>query len=478
MNSLTSSVLKALGVFGGVQGLNILAGMVRTKCAAIWIGPTGVGIMSLFVQTIMTMSYLTQLSLRQSAVRDLSLLSSAPHGREAKSLSTTTRRIALILGLAGMVLTFLLAPALSRWTFGTEEHTGTFRIISVILLAISLTAADNAILQSFGHLKRLASANVWGSVCGTAVLVASLYFFRMQGITAALLCLPAGAWLFSRIYSRGIPGKAIPAPTPAESWREGKGMIILGLYLTVSDVITQLSSYLFSIFLNRYGSTADVGIYQSGFTMLNYYVGVVFTAISMEYFPRLTSQAAHSGRTGTLVSHEMSVALWVLMPVAVLFVCFDELMVRILYSDEFLAMLPFISIAIAGVVFRAISWCMAFVMLARGDGRTYVVTETASAAAMLILYTTGWQTLGFMGLGLAYVAWYAIYTAIVSAVFRKRYGLRLGHGVSRLMILAAAVCGGASILRFLTGPVITGIVILPWLIPLSLKHLGIRIRKS
>lgn len=477
MSALTTTVLKALGVFGGVQGLNILAGIVRSKCAALLLGPGGVGVMSLFVQALMTMSYLTQLSLRQSAVRDLSLLSGTPTGSKARRMSFTARRLGLWLGIAGMVLTFCGAPLLSRWTFGNGDYTAAFMVLSIVPLVTSLTAADNAIMQSFGHLRRLATANVWGSVAGTAALVGSIWFFRTNGIVGAVLSIPIGAWLFSRLYSRGIPGAPAPAPTWRESLSEGKGMLLLGAFLTVSDVVTQLASYVFSIFLSRRGSVADVGIYQSGFTMVNYYVGVIFTAISMEYYPRLTSQARHRSRTSVLVSHEISVALWVLMPVAVFFVCFDELMVRVLYSSAFLQMLPFISLAIGGVVFRAVSWCMAFVMLAKGDGRAFVVTEILSAAIMLGLYTSGWELLGFKGLGIAYIVWYGVYSAVVYGVFRLRYGMRFGRGLAGLIAFAACVCIGASLLRPLIGPVATGALILPWLVPLSLRRLGLTKRR-
>ena len=299
MSNLTSTVLKALGVFGGVQGLNILAGVVRTKCAALWIGPEGVGLMSLFVPNIMTVSYLTQLSLRQSAVRDISLVAADPRSPSARLLALSARRLGLVLGLFGMFLTIALAPELSRWTFGSEDYANGFRILSLILLLTSFTAADNAILQSFNRLKALASANMWGSMLGTAVIVASLFFFRIDGIIPALIAIPFGAWLFSRLASRNVPGPPVTAPSFAQSLRAGKTMVVLGLYLTVSDVVTQLASYLFSIFLNREASTADVGIYQSGYTMVNYYVGMIFTAISMEYYPRLTAQIDYSRRTST-----------------------------------------------------------------------------------------------------------------------------------------------------------------------------------
>ncbi len=473
MSALTTTVLKALGVFGGVQGLNILAGIVRSKCAALWLGPAGVGVMSLIVQSLMTMSYLTQLSLRQSSVRDLSLLKGEPDGEKARRMSFTARRLGLWLGIAGMGLTFLGAPLLSRWTFGNGDYTRAFMILSAVPLMTSLTAPDNAIMQSFGHLRRLATANVWGSVAGTAALVCCICFWGMGGIVGAVLAIPAGAWIMARLYSRGIPGPPSTAPTWRESLSEGKGMLMLGAMLTVSDVVTQVASYVFSIYLSRRGSVADVGIYQSGFTMVNYYVGVIFTAISMEYYPRLTAQVSQRKRTSVLVSHEISVALWVLMPVAVLFVCFDELMVRLLYSQAFLSMLPFISLAIGGVVFRAVSWCIAFVMLAKGDGRAYVATEVVSAAVMLVLYTSGWELFRFKGLGIAYIVWYGLYAAAVYGVFRWRYGMRFGRGIGGVILFAAVVCIGASVLRPLVGPIATGCLILPWLIPLSLRRLGL-----
>ncbi len=472
MSSLTSTVLKALGVFGGVQGVNILAGIVRAKCAALWIGPEGVGIMALFVQTVMTISFICQMGLRQSAVRDLSALTAGnPGSPELRSLAHASRVIALVAGMAGMLLTLILAPEISMATFGTTDYAWSFRLLSLTILASNLTAADNAILQSLRELRKLARANLAGSIAGTAIIVACLYFGRDRGITGAVMALPLCLWLFSYLASRKMPGRPEPRPSLRKSLSLGRGMIVLGLYLTVTDFITQFASYLFAIFLNREASTADVGIYQSGFTMINQYVGVLFTAIAIEYYPRLSAAVKRTRRTAVLVSHETSVALWVLMPFAVLFVCLDEVMVRVLYSRDFLAMLPFISLAMAGMVFRAVSWCMAFVILAKGDGRIYLLTELLSAAAMLLLYTMGWRTLGFTGLGIAYSLWYGFYAAVVYAVFRRRYGLRLGRGMGALILVATGVCAGASVLRFLIGPLWTGVLILPWLIPLCIKRL-------
>ena len=43
-----SHILKYTGLFGGVQGLNIMIGLVRNKLVALILGPEGMGLISLF----------------------------------------------------------------------------------------------------------------------------------------------------------------------------------------------------------------------------------------------------------------------------------------------------------------------------------------------------------------------------------------------------------------------------------------------
>ena len=45
-------VLKYTGIFGGVQGLNIIINLVRNKLVALLLGPDGMGLASLFNTTV------------------------------------------------------------------------------------------------------------------------------------------------------------------------------------------------------------------------------------------------------------------------------------------------------------------------------------------------------------------------------------------------------------------------------------------
>lgn len=64
-----SHILKYTGLLGGVQGLNILVGIVRNKFTALSLGPSGMGLLSLFNSTASLLSNATNLGIPTSGVK-------------------------------------------------------------------------------------------------------------------------------------------------------------------------------------------------------------------------------------------------------------------------------------------------------------------------------------------------------------------------------------------------------------------------
>ena len=457
-NNLSSRVLKAMSVFGGVQVITILCSIVRTKLVALWLGSVGVGMFGLYNSVIEMLGTITQLGLRNSAVRDIA---SASESR-IERIIVVVKRWAWALGLFGSLVIMSLAPMLSRVTFGDESHTMAFVVLSIVLLLTSLTSGELAVLQGLNRLRQLAKASIWGVVAGLAVSVPMYYYWRMDSIIPAIIAYALTTAIAAKVYGVKSPKSSIKV-TLLETFQEGKGFIVLGIYMTLSSFVALLMSYIFMAYLNNQGDASVVGHYQAGFTIVNRYAGLIFTAIAMEYFPRLTRVKDSAMRTVAFVSHEMKIALLVLIPVIAFFVAADQLIVRVLYSDEFLVIVPFITWAMVGTVFRAVSWCMAFVILARGNGKIFLITESLSATISLGLNIVAFNLWGYVGLGFAYIAWYFIYTIIVAVVYRRVYGLWLGKGMLWLISLAVIVGVASVMTSTMIGwwvPVLIGILFL------------------
>ena len=122
-------ILKYTGMFGGVQGVNILVGVVRNKLVAMILGPQGMGLISLFNSTIALVSDSTGLGLGMSAVKRLSESFATGDTPEMERSVRVIRSWSLLAGLFGMFVCVVLSPLLDRFTFSWGNHTLHFMLL-------------------------------------------------------------------------------------------------------------------------------------------------------------------------------------------------------------------------------------------------------------------------------------------------------------------------------------------------------------
>lgn len=421
-NSTTSVVLKALSLFTGVQSVTILCSIIRTKLIALWVGISGVGLFATFNTAIDLISAATQLNMRESAVRDVAIADDD----KRRSVVAAVRWWALRLGFAGAVFMLFLSPLLSYMSFHTFSSWWTFALLSIAVLLFSITNGEYTIMQGSGALPSLARSTIWGSIFGTVLSLPLYYFLGIGSVLPSIIlfqiAIMASATVYKVMKSRQISRK--------ENIDIGRKFIKLGAFITVPTLLTYLSSYVFISYLNTSYSTEQTGLYQSGYTLLIKYTGIVFTALSMEYFPRISRIASRPKLSSVVVSHEVLIVTYIITPLLIIFVASDKLLVYLLYSESFMATVPFITIGILAMVFRAVSYCMAYVILARGDGKVYILTETASVIIGLTLNILFFRYYSFAGLGISFVIWYALYTVFVYIPYRH-YGMKLTTGAKK-----------------------------------------------
>lgn len=441
---VSSMAVKAIGIFSGVQAVSIVCSIIRTKLVALWLGPVGVGLFGLFNSAFDSITSLTQLGLRNSAVRDVA--ASKDDESKLARLSVVVGRWAWALGIVGAFITLVLSPLLSRLTFSDSNHTLGFIVLSIAVFFSSMTNSPLVMLQGMGRLKQLAKASLWGAIAGLVVSVPLYYFMGIRSVVPSIVAYSiagfAAAWLHRVRFPRPEP-----MPIAREVVSEGLGFIKLGIFMTVSVFLSLAANYVFIAFLNNRAGTTEVGYYQAGYTLVSRYAGLVFTAIVMEYYPRLSSVVGSKMRVSAYVGHEMIVCVLVVMAVATSFMAVDDVAIMVLYDGDFTVVAPYVAWALVGTVLRAASWCLSITIIARGDGKTYLVTEGISAAMFVALSFAGWELCGLEGLGVAYLAWYAVYAIIVGVVYFRRYRLRLSRNAILVTVAATVVVTSCALLR-------------------------------
>lgn len=421
--NISRTIVKAMGVFGSIQVFNILCSVVRTKLVALWIGPLGMGLFAIFNSAIDMIVNIANFGMRTSATRSISMASDNPD--KLNRISVAARRWAMWLGALGAIAMIIASPWLSEMSFGDRSHVWGYVILAIAVFANSLTLGEQAVMQGTSMLKKLAQASFYGALVGLILSIPLYYFLGEQSIVPSILCYSLSVLIFSYLIRKkgiGLQGCTL---TIKDTLAIGKDFLKLGIFITLTDVVSQTSNYIFIYYLNNVANTETVGYYQAGYTLIARYTGLILSALCVEYFPRLSKVAHSNMKLNIFVSQEINIALMVLTPVIVAFILFARLIITILYTDEFFIIQNFITIGIVGMVFRVFSWCMSFVVLAKGRGKMFFIIEVMDIFVFLGAYITAYHFYGLDGFGGAFILWYFISTLIVMFCYYHFFNLRL-----------------------------------------------------
>lgn len=413
-------IMKATSLFGGVQVFQILISIVRTKFVAILLGPAGMGIFGLQTATIGLIAGFTNFGLGTSAVKNISEAIGSRDKNRIATVVAVLRRLVWGTGLLGALLTLVFSRRLSEITFGNNEFTFSFVWLSIALLLSQLSTGELVILQSFRRLQHMAKATIYGSFVGLVVTVPLYYKLGVDGIVPVIILTGFITYIFSRYFGRKIKLEKVPVRKSA-IMTDGKSMMMIGFVISLSSLIGLLTSYLLRIFINHTGNVEDVGFYNAGFAIINTYVGMVFTAMGTDYYPRLSMVAADNQQCTKNINQQSEIALLILAPILIFFLVFVNWAVLILYSSQFLVISDMIYWAALGIFFKAVSWSIAFVFLAKGEGKLYFWNEFAVGFYSLLFNMLGYYWWGLAGLGFSFLVSFIVYFIQVFTIAKVKY---------------------------------------------------------
>ncbi|MDD4606383.1 MAG: O-antigen translocase [Dysgonamonadaceae bacterium] len=413
-------IMKATSLFGGVQMFQIIISIIRSKFVAVLLGPAGMGVVGLLTSTTGFISALSNFGLGTSAVKNISESNATQDEHRIATVIAVMRKMVWITGLLGAVLTLALSPWLSQITFGNKDYTIAFVWISITLLFNQLSTGQMVLLQGLRKLQSLAKANLFGSIVGLLITVPLYYKFGVKGIVPVIILTSVTTLFFSWYFAKKVKVKSVKV-TKDITIKEGKGMLVMGFAISLSGLTTVASAYLLRIYISRTGNVADVGLYTAGFTIIGTYVGMIFTAMGTDYYPRLAAVAHDNELSKQSMNQQAEIALLILAPILIAFLVFINWAVILLYSTQFVAVTGMVYWAALGMFFKAGSWAVAFVFLAKGASRLFFWNEFIGNGYTLLFNILGYHFYGLTGLGFSFLITYIIYLIQVYVIAKMKY---------------------------------------------------------
>lgn len=437
-------IMKATSIFGGVQVFNILISIIRSKAIAVLLGPAGMGIAGLLASATGLVGALSNFGLGTSAIKDIAKAHDSGNEMQMAKTATVFRRLVWITGLLGAGLTLIFSPLLSELTFGDKDYAWSFALLSVTLLLGQLTSGQNAILQGTRKLKYLASVNMIGSGLSLLITLPLYYFYGLEGIVPALIIMSIATLIVARYFGRKLKIPAVLISNQ-EVFQKGKGMLKLGFLLSLSGLISTAVAYLVRIYISNTGGVEDVGLYSAGFQIIGTYVGLVFTAMSTDYYPRLSAVANDTEKRNLLVNQQGEIAMLILFPIILIFMVFMPIIVKLLYSSKFIPINEMIIWTAFAMFFKAGSWAIAFQFLAKGSSSMFFWNELATNIYLLIFNVLGYYYFGLTGLGYSFLLSYIIYVVQVYVLTDYYYNFSLNNSFIEtflISVVTSSLCLG------------------------------------
>ena len=424
--------MKATSIFGGVQIYNIAISVIRSKFIAILLGPAGMGISGLLTSTTGLIANFSNLGLNTSAIKNVAAANATGDMERVSRVVSVLRRLVWITGIIGTIFTLIFAPWLSEVTFGNKDHTLAFRLISFTLLLTQINAGQLVVLQGMRKLKFLAKANIAGNTVALLTGVPLYYFFGIQGIVPAIIVSSFVTLVFSWYFSSKVKVKTTKVDK-ASLFSEGGDMIKMGFFLSLSSFIATSLTYLIRIFISHKGGVEEVGFYTAGMAIIHSYVGLVFTAMSTDYFPRLSGIANDAEKASDMINQQAEVAILILAPILTIFLVYINYIVILLYSTKFLPIVGLIQWAALSTFLKAASWPISYLFIAKGHTKLFFYSEVTTNIYMLVIRVLGYLWGGLEGLGIGIVISSLIYFIQVYIIARIKYTFFFTTGFYKIL---------------------------------------------
>lgn len=437
------SIFKATSLFGGVQVYTILIQIAKSKVIAVLLGPLGVGIQGLFQSAIDLVQKATSLGISQSAVRDVAEANGSGDNEKISRTVTVLRKIVWFTGLLGVVALLVFSPVFSKTSFGDNEYILSFVCLSVILLLDQLIAGQKVVLQGLRRLKDLAKVTAIGATVSLIVSIPLYYIWNVSGIVPAMILTAIVSLLVSWFYSRKVQIKKTFV-TAKDVIKEGKTMMVMGISMSLSGVLTMGVGYAIRSLIREWGGIDEVGLFQAGFVIINSYVGLVFNAIATDYYPRLAAVNKDDAKCRDVVSKQGEISVFLLAPLLSLCILLMPTVIKILYSDQFLPADGFIKWTCLGMMFRLASWLVSYMFVAKAESKLYIINELIANINYFWLSIVGYRLGGLTGMGVAFAVEYFLYFWQVYLISSHRYGFRfttdfLASFISQLTLVASCL---------------------------------------
>jgi PST family polysaccharide transporter len=441
------SVFRATAILGGSSFVTIIVGVVTSKAYALLIGPSGIGMFGLLQSLAGLSGMIAGLGVGTGVVR----IGANALARDAAEEVAALRRAAWVIIAGAGCLSFLVLlfcrAQISQYMLGSVDHKTDVVLMGFVLLLNLAVGVQTSLLNAHHRVGALAKLAIINSVTTGVAGIALVSLMGDRGLAWGLVTGAAMSLTASTVLLRREVVREAISPTPEQVWKTSLTLLRFGLPYTASLVVGGGVQLLLPVVVLRLLGKESVGYYRAATAVSVGYVGFLLTAMSQDYYPRISAASHQPEALVRLVNEQLRLVLLLGVPLILCAMTFTPYLVPLIYSAQFNPTVTILEWQLAGNLLKFTSWTMSFAILARSGGLTFFLVELVAGIASLCSVWFSVKWLGLSGLGVAFLLTYAVYFLTVWLVVRQQikfYWWRCNKLVLALSFIAVLLIQGAT----------------------------------
>ncbi len=309
-------------------------------------------------------------------------------------------------------VTILFSSSLSSFLFKTADYSWLVILCCLVLPFSIINTALISVVNGQQQYKRYVSIGFISVTVSTIVMLWLVYVYNLKGALIALA------------FNSSIAGVVILTLSLRQPWLKFKfwfgrsdnekrkaigGYVIMAV---TSAVAAPFALVVVRNLLISYSGWVGAGQWQAVWKISEVYLAIITMGLSTYYLPQLSKLNGIAE-----IKKEINQTVKVIMPLVIflaflVYICRD-LIIYVLFTEDFKAARDLFSIQLAGDVVKILAWLYAFPMLARGATRWFVFSEIFFAITLIFLSWVFIHYLGIQGANWGYLVNYIFYFLFV-----------------------------------------------------------------
>lgn len=412
-----AQIIKSTSIFGGSQVITILIGIFRNKILAVLLGTLGVGLISIYQSALDMIKSISTLGIETTGVREIASVDKTKK-EDLHYIVSIIDRWTLILAILGAAICLIFCYPISVWAFGDSLHSLQVALLSICIFFTILAAGQTIVLQGLRRISYMVKSSIIWNVCGLIISLPLYYFYRLDGVIPVFIIVSVAMFFSAYFYRRKIDIYPVSITFP-QFKKKGASIFRIGIFIVLASILTALGFFLVRAFLSKNIGLESVGLFQSAWTITNVYLMLVLKSMGSDFYPRLCSIISNNNKSKLLINEQTYIVLLVSVPIIVFLLLCSKIALSLLYSSQFGDASTVLNWQVFGTFFKVLSWPLGFILLAKGKGFIYFLSESF----FLLFYLGGIYFLyplhGLESVGISYFIAYFLYLLLVFFLGRK-----------------------------------------------------------